>query len=55
MENQTIKFEVTVDEANAILASLARMPYEAVAGLIDKLRSQGSSQVQQAQQASEGE
>ena len=46
MENQTIKFEVTVEEANAILASLARMPYEAVAALIDKLRSQGNSQVQ---------
>jgi hypothetical protein len=46
MENQTIKFEVTIEEANVILASLARQPYEAVAQLIDKLRSQGSSQVQ---------
>lgn len=46
MENQTIKFEVTIDEANAILASLARMPYEAVAGLIEKLRTQGAAQVQ---------
>ena len=53
MENQTIKFEVTVEEANAILASLARMPYEAVAALIDKLRSQGNSQVQPPQDSGE--
>lgn len=49
MENQTIKFEVTLEEANAILAALGRLPYDTVVGLVEKLRSQGNSQVQNIQ------
>lgn len=41
MENQIIKFEVTLDEANGILAALDRLPYDSVAALIEKLRTQG--------------
>ena len=52
MENQIIKFEVTLEEANGILAALGRLPYESVAGLIEKLRSQGAAQVQKDQPAS---
>ena len=32
--NKTITFELTVDQANIVLESLYKMPYQAVAGLI---------------------
>ena len=44
--NTTIKFELTVEQANIVLESLSRMPYQAVAGLIAELQKQAASQVQ---------
>jgi len=41
-----IKLELTIDEVNGILASLGKMPFEAVAGLVDKIKQQGIPQVQ---------
>jgi len=40
-----MKLELTVQEVNAILAGLGRLPYEAVFELIEKIRSQAASQV----------
>lgn len=42
-----MKLEVTVDEANLIIAALARQPFEVVAGLIEKLQKQGQEQLKQ--------
>ena len=43
MEN--IKLEVTVTEANTILASLGQQPYLKVADLIQKIQQQGAVQL----------
>ena len=40
-----IKLELTVEQVNTILASLGRMPYEAVAALITEVQRQGNSQI----------
>jgi len=48
--NTTIKFELTVEQANIVLESLSRMPYQAVAGLIAELQKQAASQVQSQQE-----
>ena len=40
-----LKFELTLDEANLILAALAKAPFEQVAGLIGKLREQAQPQL----------
>ena len=44
--NKTITFELTVDQANIVLESLYKMPYQAVAGLIAELQKQAASQIQ---------
>ena len=41
-----LKFEVTMEEANLLIAALAKQPFEAVAGLIGKLQGQAQSQLQ---------
>lgn len=41
-----LNFELTVEEANLVVAALAKMPFEAVAGLIPKLQQQAQSQLQ---------
>lgn len=38
-------FELEEQEANVVLASLAKQPYEMTAGVIDKLRFQAQSQI----------
>jgi hypothetical protein len=43
---QTIKLELTIDEVNAILASLGKHPFEAIFQLVNKIQQQGSAQVQ---------
>lgn len=43
------QFELTLDEANVVLASLGKQPYEAVAGLIQKLRDQAQPQLERVQ------
>lgn len=42
----TIKLELTVDETNAVLGWISRGPFNEVAGLIDKIRSQALPQYQ---------
>jgi hypothetical protein len=45
--NNVLKFELTAEEANVVLASLAKQPFEVVAGLIDKLQRQAQPQLAQ--------
>ena len=40
-----IHLELTINEINAILLSLAKLPYETVAPLIEKIREQSLPQV----------
>ena len=47
----TIKLELTIDEVNAILASLGKHPFEAIFQLVNKIQQQGSEQVQAAEAA----
>lgn len=53
MDNVQITFTVSVPQANAILAGLAKLPYEAVSELIVDLKKQGDEQVAAAQKADE--
>ena len=39
-----MKFEFLAQEINLILASLGRMPYEAVFGLVEKIQAQAKEQ-----------
>ena len=47
----TIKLELTLDEVNAILASLGKHPFEAIFQLVNKIQQQGGEQVQAAEAA----
>jgi hypothetical protein len=38
-------FELTLDEANLVLAALGKAPFEQVAGLIGKIREQAQPQL----------
>lgn len=40
-----IKLDLTINEVNAILLSLAKLPFETVAPLIEKIRGQSLPQV----------
>ena len=42
---ETIKLELTVEEANAILASLGQQPYIKVVDIIRKIQQQGREQM----------
>lgn len=44
-----LKLEVTMEEGNLLLSALAKQPFEAVVGLINKLQQQAQSQIQAAQ------
>lgn len=41
-----MKLDLTIAEINLVLASLGRMPYEAVFGLIEKIQAQAKEQVE---------
>jgi len=41
-----MKLDLSIQEVNIILASLGRMPYEAVFELVEKIRNQAKEQVQ---------
>lgn len=41
-----IKLELSIDEVQISLVGLSKLPYEAVAALIDKIKSQAQPQVQ---------
>lgn len=40
-----LKFELSIEEANLILAALGKAPFEQVASLISKLREQAQPQL----------
>ena len=42
-------FELTLDEANMVLAALGKAPFEQVAGLIGKLKEQAQPQLERVQ------
>ena len=46
MENRKLKFEVTLEQANAVLNVLGNAPYVQAAALIALLQEQASPQVQ---------
>lgn len=48
-----IKLELSVEETQIVLVSLSKLPYEAVAGIIDKIKSQAAAQIQPAEQPAE--
>ena len=41
-----MKLDLSVQEINLILASLGRMPYEAVFGLVEKIQAQAKEQAE---------
>jgi hypothetical protein len=45
MKDKIVTLELTVEEVNIILASMAKMPFEAVADLITKVQREGSRQL----------
>ena len=45
--NNVLQYELTAEEANVVMASLAKQPFEIVAGLIDKLQRQAQPQLAQ--------
>jgi hypothetical protein len=45
MNTKTIQLELTIDEANSILAGLGEQPYVKVADLIHKIKDQASAQL----------
>lgn len=44
-----LNFELTLDEANLVLAALGKAPFEQVAGLITKMREQAQPQLAELQ------
>ena len=46
-----IKLDLTINEINATLLALAKLPYETVAPLIEKIRNQSIPQVPAAEEA----
>lgn len=42
-------FTLTLEEANVVLTSLSKMPYESVVNLITKLKQQADAQMQENQ------
>ncbi|MFZ9767199.1 MAG: hypothetical protein ACO3C4_01745 [Candidatus Limnocylindrus sp.] len=40
----SLKFELSVEEANLVMAALAKQPFEVVVGLIQKLQKQAGEQ-----------
>ena len=42
---QVLKFELTMDQANLVMASLGKQPYETVAALIAELQKQAAPQL----------
>lgn len=48
-----IKLELTVDEVNIILRTLAKHPFEEVIGMITKIKEQGEPQVAELVKAAE--
>lgn len=50
MQDKEITLTLTVQDANLLLAALSKLPYEAVADLIAKVKGQGQAQLTEAPQ-----
>lgn len=50
-----IKLDLSINEVNAVLLALAKLPYETVAPLIEKVRTQALPQVPAAEEAEKKE
>ena len=50
-----VTLTLTMEEVNAVLASLSKMPYEAVAPLVQKIVSQGELQIKGTEETPEKE
>jgi len=46
-----IKLELSIEETQLVLVGLSKLPYEAVAGLIEKIKEQAQPQVQPAEES----
>lgn len=40
-----MKFDLTIEEANIIMAALGKLPYEAVFQLVEKIKAQAQEQL----------
>ena len=49
MENQVLKFDLTVAQANVILQALAEIPFKVAQPLIQELQSQAAPQIEKIQ------
>lgn len=50
MNDKEITLVLTLNDANLILAALGKLPFEAVADLVQKVRDQGQAQITEAPQ-----
>lgn len=41
-----IKLELSIEETQIVLVGLSKLPYEAVAGLIEKIKGQAQAQIE---------
>ena len=47
MQDKEITLTLTLNDANLILAALGKLPFEAVADLVAKIKAQGQAQIEQ--------
>lgn len=47
MDEVVIKFELSFEEANAVMFALGKLPYDQIAPLVEKLRQQAAPQLPQ--------
>ncbi len=52
---KSLKFEFSLEEANTILAALAKLPYEVSVAVIEKIKSQANPQITPVAQPAEAE
>ena len=52
MQEKTLTFELTISQANAVLQALVNSPYAVAAPIIDLMKVQASSQLNQAEEES---
>lgn len=50
MPEKEITLTLTLNDANLILAALGKLPFEAVADLVAKVKAQGQAQIEAAQE-----
>ena len=53
MEDEVLHIELTTAEINVILRSLGKHPFDEIAGLIAKIKTQGEAQLEEIIQARE--